>query len=133
MDSNKKKNVLIGFGGAAVVLAGYIAIGHPGIPAESSTGAIGAVDKFHQTQITDQDVVLSQSNAQPTEEGMVQGNVNEEQAAGKAGFAAGKAGIAAGKGDLNANGKAGIAAGKGDLNANGKAGIAAGKAGSKDQ
>ncbi|HVS33100.1 MAG TPA: hypothetical protein VMS98_16760 [Thermoanaerobaculia bacterium] len=60
MSAEKRKKILVGFGGTAVVLAAAIAYLSPNFPyrSEDASGAIGAVEKHRQTQITPQDVVL---------------------------------------------------------------------------
>src|SRR5438105_6971055 len=59
MSTENKKKVLLGFGAFAVVLIAVLAIWRP--PAfrnEDASGSIGAVQKHHAPQITQQDVVL---------------------------------------------------------------------------
>ena len=61
MSSNpsSKKNVLLVFGALAIVLVAVFVIWRPpALKNEDASGAIGAVEKHHETQITPQDVVL---------------------------------------------------------------------------
>ncbi len=58
MSADKRKTILIGFAGLAVVLVAIIAIVSPSFRSEDATGAIGAVQKHRAPQITKQDVVL---------------------------------------------------------------------------
>jgi len=58
MNSQKKRNFLIAFGGVAVVLVAVFATWPPAFLSEDASGAIGAVQKHRELQITAKDVVL---------------------------------------------------------------------------
>jgi hypothetical protein len=58
MSADKRKTILIGFAGLAVVLVAIIAVVSPKFKSEDATGAIGAVQKHRAPQIAKQDVVL---------------------------------------------------------------------------
>lgn len=58
MSNEKRTRFLIGFGAVAVILLAVFVFVSPKIPPEKTTGAIGAVQKHHETQITTKDVVL---------------------------------------------------------------------------
>ena len=63
-NTGNKKNVLLVFGALAVVLVAVFVIWRPpALRTEDASGAIGAVQKHHQTQITPQDVVLGDEQA----------------------------------------------------------------------
>lgn len=58
MSADKRKTILIVFAGVAVVLVAVIAVVSPTFRSEDASGAIGAVQKYHQPQITKADVIL---------------------------------------------------------------------------
>ena len=59
MSTENKKKVLLGFGAFAVVLIAVLAIWRPpAFRSEDASGSIGAVQKHHAPQITQQDVIL---------------------------------------------------------------------------
>jgi hypothetical protein len=58
MSADKRKTILIGFAGLAVVLVAVIAIVSPQFRSEDASGAIGAVQKHHAPQIVKADVIL---------------------------------------------------------------------------
>lgn len=58
MNSQKKRNFLIAFGGVAVVLVAVVATWPPAFLSEDASGAIGVVQKHRAPQITAKDVVL---------------------------------------------------------------------------
>lgn len=58
MSAEKRKFILLGFAGLAVVLVAVIAIVSPSFRSEDATGAIGAVQKHRAPQIAKQDVIL---------------------------------------------------------------------------
>jgi len=59
MNSQKKRNFLIAFGGVAVVLVAVVATWPPAFLSEDASGAIGVVQKHRAPQITASDVVLA--------------------------------------------------------------------------
>jgi len=80
MDSQKKKrNFLIGFGGAAVVLVAVLASWPPSFMNEDATGAIGAVQKHRTPQITSKDVVLVDESTR-REEAVIYGDYFKDAA-----------------------------------------------------
>ncbi|MBK5258898.1 MAG: hypothetical protein JJE51_04840 [Thermoanaerobaculia bacterium] len=58
MSAQKRKNMLIGFGGLAIALVVVIALVSPNFRSEDARGAIGAVQKHRAPQIAQSDVVL---------------------------------------------------------------------------
>lgn len=58
MSVEKRRRMLIGFGGLAVVLVAVIAFVSPNFRSEDARGAIGAVEKHRAPQIAQSDVVL---------------------------------------------------------------------------
>jgi hypothetical protein len=58
MSNDKRTRFLIGSGAVAIILLAVFVFVSPKIPPEKTTGAIGAVQKHHETQITAKDVVL---------------------------------------------------------------------------
>ncbi|HEV8658715.1 MAG TPA: hypothetical protein VGS96_08800 [Thermoanaerobaculia bacterium] len=64
MSADKRKTILIAFAGLAVVLVAVIAIVSPSFRSEDATGAIGAVQKHRQPQITKNDVILGSEKQQ---------------------------------------------------------------------
>ncbi len=58
MEQQKRRNFLIGFAGLAIVIAVAVAVILPKFPPEQASGAIGAVQKHHETQISAKDVIL---------------------------------------------------------------------------
>ncbi|MGZ8796903.1 MAG: hypothetical protein ACXW2F_06125, partial [Thermoanaerobaculia bacterium] len=58
MSADKRKTILIVFAGVAVVLVAVIAVVSPTFRSEDASGAIGAVQKHRQPQITKADVIL---------------------------------------------------------------------------
>ncbi len=58
MSADKRKQILIGFAGLAVVLVVVIALVSPKFKSEDAMGAIGAVQKHHAPQIAQKDVIL---------------------------------------------------------------------------
>lgn len=63
MSAAKRKRMLIGFAGLAVVLVAVIALVSPTFRNEDASGAIGAVQKHRETQIKPSDVVLGSETA----------------------------------------------------------------------
>lgn len=59
MDAQGKRKLFIGVAGGIVVLVGALAIWGPTFPSEDASGAIGAVEKHREQQITDKDVILA--------------------------------------------------------------------------
>ena len=59
MSTENKKKVLLGFGAFAVILIAVLVIWHPpAFRSEDASGSIGAVQKHHEPQITQKDVIL---------------------------------------------------------------------------
>ena len=58
MSADKRKTILIVFAGVAIVLVAVIAVVSPTFRSEDASGAIGAVQKHRQPQITKADVIL---------------------------------------------------------------------------
>jgi hypothetical protein len=58
MSADKRRTILIGFAGLAVVLLAVIVIVSPSFRSEDASGAIGAVQKHRAPQITKADVIL---------------------------------------------------------------------------
>lgn len=58
MSADKRRKILIGFGGLAVVLVAVIAYVSPTFRNENASGAIGAVQKHRAPQIAQKDVIL---------------------------------------------------------------------------
>ena len=68
MSADKRKQILIVFAGLAVVLVGVIAYVSPNFRNEDVSGAIGAVQKHREPQITPQDVVLGDEKVKQEEQ-----------------------------------------------------------------
>jgi len=59
MSNTNRKNVLLVFGALAIVLVAVFMITRPpALSTEDASGAVAAVEKHHETQITPQDVIL---------------------------------------------------------------------------
>lgn len=58
MSADKRKTILIGFTGLAIVLVAVIAVVSPKFRSEDAMGAIGAVQKHRAPQISQTDVIL---------------------------------------------------------------------------
>src|SRR6266487_1877082 len=67
MSTDKRKKILIVFGGLAVVLVAVIAIVSPSFKSEDAIGAIGAVQKHRAPQITRTDVILGDEQLRQTQ------------------------------------------------------------------
>jgi hypothetical protein len=67
MSADKRKKILLVFGGLAVVLIAVIAIVRPSFKSEDAIGAIGAVQKHRAPQIAKTDVILGDEQLRQTQ------------------------------------------------------------------
>lgn len=77
MSAEKRKFILLGFAGLAVVLVAVIAIVSPSFRSEDATGAIGAVQKHRAPQITKQDVILGGEQVRQQQKVLFGGYLND--------------------------------------------------------
>ncbi|MEO8216179.1 MAG: hypothetical protein ABI718_03765 [Acidobacteriota bacterium] len=67
MNKQKRVRAIAGFGFLAVVVIVFFSVWPPRVPDEQASGAIGAVKKFQQPQIQQQDVILTDETARHEE------------------------------------------------------------------
>ncbi len=66
MEQGKRRNFLIAIAGVAVIIAVVALVWLPKIPSQDVSGAIGAVEKHHETQISSKDVILGDESVRLT-------------------------------------------------------------------
>lgn len=62
MNEQKRRNFLIAFAAVVAIVGGVLAVWPPAFQSEDASGAIGAVQKHRQAQISNKDVILSDQN-----------------------------------------------------------------------